>query len=163
MKNTKLGFSLIEILVVMVIIGVILSFVILAFGDFGNSRRIMMQQQHLGDLIKLARIRAIIESKTYGLHLTNKNYTFYQFYHAPSSPYGHWLQLKNNTFKSKTFPSNVKIKYNHPLSKNTPEIIISPDGHITPFTLHLITSNQDQIKLNVKFNGAVNLKEVTAR
>lgn len=162
MKTAKLGFSLIEILVVMVIIGVILSFVVVAFGDFGNSRRIMMQQQHLGDLIKLARIRAIIEAETYGLHLTKKKYTFYQFYHKPDKPYGQWFTMKNNVFKTTNLPQNVKVEYNHPYAKTNPEIIINPNGHITPFTLNLITDSKKQIKLSVSFNGTVNLKEIEA-
>ncbi len=34
------GFTLIEILVVIVIVGITLSFALLAFGDFGSERRI---------------------------------------------------------------------------------------------------------------------------
>ncbi len=39
MKNHK-GFTLIEILIVLMIIGITLSFAILSFGDFGEGRKV---------------------------------------------------------------------------------------------------------------------------
>lgn len=155
-KTTK-GFTIIELLVTIVIIGIILSFIVVAFGDFGQTRQVAMQQNHLKDLIKLAKLRAIIEGKTYGLNISAQNYTFYQFEYEENSPYGHWQIIKNNLFKSTTLPSYTSMNYNHPVNKKSPEIIISPDGHITPFTLKLITKSQNSITLINETNGSLKI------
>jgi general secretion pathway protein H len=158
--NQLLGFSLLELLVTIVIIGIVLTFVMLAFGDFGNERKAYMVQQHLADLIKLARTRAIIESKTYGLDINKKQYEFYEFHHDPDSPYGKWRTLKDNTFRPIPWQGQATIKYDHPYSEQKPEIIISASGHITPFQLIMTTPNKDKIKLETKHNGQVKIDEI---
>ena len=146
----------------MVIIGIILTFVVMAFGDFGNERRVYMMQQHLRDLIKLARVKAIIESKTYGIHINKSNYQFSEFNHAPNSPYGHWQVLTDPTFRARQWPGQAQMKYTHPHTDSTPEIIISADGNITPFSLVFTTPNHDTVSLDVKFNGQIKLHEKLA-
>ena len=130
------GFSLIEILVVMVIIGIILSFVIVAFGDFGASRRAAMTSEHLASLMKYARIKAIIGADTYGVDIKQDGYIFYRFESSEKTPYGEWKKLeRDHIFKSNSFPESLKISLNIKTSPTQPEIIIKPSGHITPFTL----------------------------
>lgn len=167
LKSTKAslfsrGFSLIELLVAMVIIGIVLTFVVLAFGDFGASKRLQMHQQHLADLIKLARIRAIIEAKTYGLHISKHSYSFFQFHHQINSPYGHWLKMTDSTFKTQAMPEHSKMQFNHTLTNSNPEILISADGHITPFTLSLATPSHEITTLKVSFEGDINLTQKLA-
>lgn len=143
----------------MVIIGIVLSFVVVAFGDFGQSRRVMMQQQHLGDLIKLARIRAIIEAKTYGLNISKTHHTFYQFEPNSHDALGQWSALSSDLFKKSGLAAHQQMTYTHPLNKQTPEIILTPDGQVTPFQLTLTTQSHEKITMTVSINGLVTLTQ----
>jgi general secretion pathway protein H len=153
------GFSLIEMLVTLVIIGIVLTFVVLAFGDFGEARQLYMQQEHLVDLIKLARIHAIVEAETYGVHISNEGYKFYQFKQLPNPPYGEWHQLTDPTFAAKSFAKFEKLKFNHQVGARDPEILLSPEGHITPFELTLYSYSGEAISLIAKSNSELILQK----
>lgn len=146
------GFSLIEILVVMVIIGIVLSFVLLSFGDFGKSRQIAVSLEHLESLIKLARQRAIIEAKTFGLDIKKDQYCFYQY--LVNQQNATWQPLNGDRlFKCQNFPKQVKTELSLDVEKQHPEILISSDGHITPFKLKLSSKNGEAFYLKARFNG----------
>lgn len=151
------GFTLIELLIVMVIIGIILGFVVIAFGDFGRKREVIMKQNHLADLIKLASMRAVIESKTYALSINEKNYHFYELTNPKKAPHGHWKTLKNTVFKSQTLAKHKSFKYAHPSNLSMPEIIISTQGNITPFQLTLGLVGNEKVQLEANKKGEVNV------
>ncbi len=157
--NNK-GFSLIEILVVLVITGIILGFVVLAFGDFGESRRLSLAGEHLSNLVDYTRTKAIIEARTYGINLNHKGYHFYEFESQVGSPNGRWRLIKNNRILRPTnFPPRTKtiIKISHKTTK--PNITITATGHITPFTLTLNSLRGDSFELSVNYNGKVRFNE----
>lgn len=161
LRLSTCGFSLIELLIVMVIVGIILGFAVLAFGDFGVSRRINMSQQHLVDLIKLARFKAIIESNTYGLKVEKYQYSFYKFYHKPNSPYGQWHLINKTPFNNAAFPEHSKVSFSKALDAKEPNITFSPEGHITSFSLKLEAPNKDASKIIVEQNSEVKLVEIS--
>lgn len=156
LKFNKLkGFTLIEILIVLVIIGIIMSFAVVSYGDFGETRQLKMAQQHFVDQIKLVQTKAIISTKTYGLNISTKDHTFFQF--SPRTK--KWLTINEPIFKKTAFPPHKKLNYTHPSSKQTPEIIISPDGQITPFTFELTSQSNESAIIEVKANGEIALIE----
>ncbi len=155
--NFQKGFTLIEILISMVIIGIVLSFIVVSYGDFGEARRLSMSQQHFADLIKLARTNAIISAKTYGVNISKSDYSFYQF--KQSEKQKTWILFSDQLFKKTNFNPHKKMIYSHPLTKQTPEIIISPDGKITPFILTIISMSNETVTLHASANGDVSLTE----
>lgn len=70
------GFTLIEVTVVLVIIGVLVSFVVLALGDGGKRDRLREEGRRLAALIELASDQAVLEGRVWGLHVAADGYLF---------------------------------------------------------------------------------------
>ena len=73
------GFTLIEILIVIVIIGITIGFALIAFGDFGEGKRIRFAAEQLINTIKLSQQKAILESSTLGLKVDQSSYRVFKF------------------------------------------------------------------------------------
>jgi general secretion pathway protein H len=134
------GFTLIEILVVLVIVGIILSFAVISFGDFGESRRIVTAGDHLQNIMKLAQQQAILESRPLGIKITNTTYQLYQL-NLPAT----WSARSNkDIFKEQSFPKNTKVKLvlDFKPKPGTPDIIFQNSGDMTPFKLFLGNAEQ---------------------
>lgn len=71
------GFTLLELMVSIVIIGIILSFAVLSIGDGGQSRRLEQEVQQLVALLTLASQEAILQGKDIGIAFTQHQYSFY--------------------------------------------------------------------------------------
>jgi prepilin-type N-terminal cleavage/methylation domain-containing protein len=117
MKNSKRGFTLIEILLVVLIIGITLTFAVIKFGDFGQSRRERETINTLTHLITLIKYHALIENSVYKIKLNNKGYEVFHYIHG-------WKIIHATPLKSKQFNLDLHIK--------TKEITVSPDGIINP-------------------------------
>lgn len=70
------GFTLIEILVVVVIIGVLATSMVLSLGDTGRDRAMEQERDRLSALIAYVREQGELQTLEYGLHLTPTGYRF---------------------------------------------------------------------------------------
>lgn len=140
MPNNK-GFTLIEILIVIVIIGITLGFALMSFGDFGEGRRVLTSAEQLVNTLKLGQQQAILETSTLGLRIDNKSYQLLKYQNQ-------WVPFSNKgIFKPTQLPKNtlvnLKTSSNPPIG--TPAIIINPSGDMTPFVLTMGTANEPVI------------------
>ncbi len=144
------GFTLIEILVVILIIGITLGFALMAFGDFGESRRLLFSAEQLADAIELAQQQAILETTTLGLRIDNRGYQMMKLQHAIT-----WTTMpQTGIFKMNYFPKNTVLRIQPTRPAGVPTLVINPSGDTTPFVLHLGTAKQpDFITLIGKANG----------
>lgn len=154
MKNSH-GFTLIEIMIVLVIIGITFGFALIAFGDFGASRRILFAAEQLVNTLELAKQQAILQTSTLGLRIDDTSYQILQLKKNTQ-----WMPLSDKgVFKVTYFPKNTRIL----LKKDTntdqktqkaPEIIISSSGGLTPFTLSFGSTQEPNLaQLTGKKNG----------
>jgi general secretion pathway protein H len=73
------GFSLIELLVVVVIIGIFAGAAVLSMGIVGSDRVIEREVLRLRSLVDLLREEALMQSRDYGVWLTATGYRFYVY------------------------------------------------------------------------------------
>ena len=104
-RNT--GFSLLEVLVVIVIIGIAVSFATLAFGD-NQAERMSHKSKQLAALIDLAKEQAMFNSEELGLLFTKDSYTFYKMEVTTNKDKEGktvWLPIENDRILSKRIPA----------------------------------------------------------
>lgn len=142
------GFTLIEILIVLLIVGISFSFALLAFGDFGKSRQVQSTAEQFKNIIQFYREQAIIELSNFKIDIRKNNY---QIARADMNPEG---QLSvSPQLASGTFPKDIV------LTPATSLIEIQGSGSITPFTLTFGTSSHPRVvKLIGEANGQLKLQ-----
>lgn len=130
---TERGFTLIEILVVLTIIGITLSVALLAFGDFGADRRIQVAAAQFSNQLELLSEQAILESATFGIEFAPQGYHILRF-----TPPATWTRLSSNAMpKDHAFPNKTPLHFESSGARQTPAIILYPTGEMTPFMLTL--------------------------
>jgi general secretion pathway protein H len=157
--NTKnKGFTLIEIMVVVVIAAILMGAVVISFPDSSNDR-LKEHGERFSALILLAQDESILQSEDFALSINNAGYTFYR--RAATS----WEVYSEKPFIDRKVDSDIKaevileglsIKLKKP-EKSKPQIVIYSSGEMTPFSYRL--SNQEKSIFTIKFDGAGNLEK----
>ena len=73
------GFTLIEVLVVVVIIGVVSAIVVLGLGNLGNDRELQNEARRMTSLIEMASDEATMQGRDFGLEVLQTSYRFVEF------------------------------------------------------------------------------------
>lgn len=153
--NTSRGFTLIEILIVLVIIGITVGFALISFGDFGESKKILFAAEQLKNMLGVAQQQAILESSTLGLKIDSKSYQILKLQNL-----NQWRPISNKgIFKPYYFPPNtlINLKINSKNTQSSPTIIINSAGEMTPFTIGFGTNKEKNMTtLQGSHNGNLN-------
>ena len=138
------------------IIGTTLGFALLAFGDFGSQRRVVMAAEQFANYVKLAQQQAIIQTSTLGITLNANTYQLLRFQKS-------WESIPNkNIFMRKSFPKDTLVHFEQSAQRGQPQIIINATGDMTAFTLHFRSPKQTHIiSIIGAENGIVSLKKGT--
>ena len=154
------GFTLIEILVVVLIIGITLGFALLAFGDFGSKRRIVMAAEQFVNYVKFVQQQAILETSTLGISLNKNNYQVLRF----QTPTDWQVMPQKNIFREQHFPDNAVVSIETTTNrKGAPQIIINSSGDMTPFKLNISSERQINIASVIgKSNGTIAIQLLQA-
>lgn len=161
-RKSNRGFTLIEILIVLVIIGITFGFALMAFGDFGESRRILFSAEQLVNTLRLAQQQAILGTSTLGLRIDNNGYQVFQLNNNAQ-----WKPISDKgVFKMTYFPqdTHLTLKTQNTTPLGTPSIIISASGDMTPFTLNFGSKQDTSLALLIgKRNGDLQLNVVNTK
>ena len=160
MKNKKQGFTLIEIMVVVVIAAILMGAVVISFPDSSNDR-LKEQSARFSALMSLAQDEAILQSRDFGLSINDAGYSFYRWSGAA------WESYSDKPFTNRKITEDiqtevvlegVEIKLLKSEKIKKPQIVIFSSGEMTSFVY--ILTNQDESTATIKFDGAGNLEQV---
>ncbi|MDF1678653.1 MAG: type II secretion system minor pseudopilin GspH [Legionellaceae bacterium] len=156
MQTNKSGFTLVEILVVVVILGITASLAMMAFGDFGESQRIEAEAERFKQKIRLIRHRAILEATPYNIQVRPAAYEVFRFV-----PPNRWENTTRLGFGLHPFPKSMQTELTlHAVSKKQ-FLTIQASGEITPFTLTFrATGKPPLVQIEAKSDGTVMLKKI---
>lgn len=156
MRKLSKGFTLIEIMVVVVIVAVLISAVALSFPPVGD-KLLKENADRFSALITLAQDEAILQSNELAVEITPTGYSFYQ------NENNSWQAFTDKPFSKRQLPAEIKTKmYLDGISinledrdKDKPQVVILSSGEMTPFSYTLQFKDQSEIELKVDANGEI--------
>ena len=145
------GFTLVEILVVVVIMAVVISLAVLSIGVTGRDSQLDEETRRIAGLIELLHDRALLEGRDFGVRIEPTTYEFVAY-----EPFkDRWLVLgQESEFRRRTLPRGLRfelqldsqtvvlkaIDRNLPSGQAppNPQLAIAASGEGTPFRLTVL-------------------------
>jgi general secretion pathway protein H len=159
------GFTLIEILVVLVIVSTVVSITMLSFGILGNDRDLQTEARRFGALAELVRDEASMQGREFGIELMTTSYRFVEY----DTYGGRWAEVPGDeTLRLRGLPEDVEFELyledkrivlvEDPESLEDPDedsdrgraesysphLLIYSSGDTTPFELHIWRAFDDE-------------------
>lgn len=162
------GFTLLEFLVVLMILGVLTHFSIGAFSGSSEKQQIHIETKKLARLISLAASHASLNSQYIGLKVNRHSYYF--VVRADDS----WKPLRDKLLRRVTLPQPLHLEFSHTQeteqnatanddvqkNSNIPNILIATSGEMSPFGIRIIgEENIAYFELLGKFSGHLTIKK----
>ncbi len=144
MSRRSQGFTLLELLIVLVILGITISFTVLSFGLKNSQDDLKQQGLRLAALMQLASEESILLSQELALQFESNEYYFLNLKKDS------WLEISNDpVFRRRKLPENMLVELSVEGSdvstdENSVErIYFYSSGEASPFTLTLRTHDAE--------------------
>jgi len=153
------GFTLLELLVVLVMIGIILGVMVLSLGDGGRSDQIRQEARRLSTLFSMLSQEAVVNSSEYGVQLKPDGYRFLRFVD------GKWQAVENDTLlRERQLPEGIELTLYQdkvevslqPFSllqqeadKAKPQLLFFSSAERTPFELELAYRDPPELRQRI--------------
>ena len=131
------GFTLLEILVVLVLIGIITGFAVLSVGRFDAGERLAEEARRLAALVELTRQEVLLRGEQRGILFTETSYSFWGL-----AAGGGWHPVSDTELLSqRTLPSDFKLRLEvegRPVAfsdTDAPQVLLLSSGESTEFKL----------------------------
>jgi general secretion pathway protein H len=145
------GFTLVEILVVVVVIAIVVSLAVLSVGVTGRDSQLDEESRRIEGLIGLLHERALLEGRDFGLRIEPAAYEFVVY----ETRRDRWLTLdQEHEFRHRVLPAGVTFQLQldsqivviKAIDRNlagdvpppAPQVAIAASGEGTPFRLTLV-------------------------
>lgn len=167
------GFTLLELMVVLVIIGIIITFAVLSVGDGGRQDRLEQEARRLQALFSLASEEAVLRSRELGVVLQRQSYEFVAYDGEK------WQAISDDTlFRKHVLPESMTFKLfidGLPVDLRelpeksekgpTPQLLFFSSGERQPFELTVAYSDDPPLAytLQVPLLGPLKLERVEER
>ncbi len=131
------GFTLIEVMVVVIIIGVLINYVTLSFGRSSPEDLLKTEARRLSSLIGLASEEALLRTVLIGVDISEDGYSFLRLSE------GEWQPMDDSLFRPRQLPEGMAFsiastqQVGEDDEEDIPEIILLNSGEMTPFELKL--------------------------
>ena len=165
------GFSLIELLVVVVIIGIFAGAAVLSIGAIGNDRELEREAFRLRTLLELLREESVMQTRDYGLLFTEAGYRFYIY--DPERLL--WIDPSDDRFLVERQLEQLSVALTledrlitldkefdrEGLEEPQPQVVLLSSGEMTPFEIAFYRElNGGQYVLSSELDGTLEQSEV---
>jgi general secretion pathway protein H len=149
------GFTLLEVLVVIVIIGILTSMAVISVNVLGGDHEMQQEAERLQAILLQSREDAIMQSRDLGMRLDETDYEFLEY----DGRTGKWVAVENDPLlRARTLPEGlrlglrvedraVQLKTMQPATDRdpiSPQIVLQASGELAPFDLLLSRDGTDQ-------------------
>ncbi|NOX08839.1 MAG: type II secretion system minor pseudopilin GspH [Gammaproteobacteria bacterium] len=149
-SGSESGFTLLELLVVVLLIGIVMSFAVLSIGGDSRSVELEREAKRLLALIGYAGEQSVLRTQEWGIRFEDTGYSFMVLNND------NWIDVvNNNTLRARKLPNGVNLKLSiealevnmdpgfdldkdedeDQLQIKKPMIFILSSGEITPFSV----------------------------
>jgi general secretion pathway protein H len=177
----RAGFTLVEILVVLVIIGIITAVALLSVGILGDDRGLDREARRMAAIIEMVTDEAMLQGRDYGLEILTGGYRFVEL----DPLLNQWLEVTgDDLMKSRTLEEGTEFELyveDHKVllqarAKETksqtdedqpardltddylPHILILSSGDVTPFELRIRRDlDQQEVTLTMSLAGELDI------
>ncbi|NNJ94973.1 MAG: type II secretion system minor pseudopilin GspH [Halobacteria archaeon] len=160
------GFTLLELMVVLVLVGIIFTFAMLSFGGDDIAEMMEEETRRLETLIRLAADESVIRGQELAIRFTGEGYEFMELQET-----GWQVPENDRLLRAHTLPPEVQVRLqvegdapvfpDQQSDENavTPQVFILSSGEVTPFTA-VFESRQSpaQFHLDVTVMGEINME-----
>jgi general secretion pathway protein H len=169
--RSQRGFTLLEILVVVAIIGMLIGAATLSMGALGNDREMEQETQRLRSMVGLLNEEALMQTRDYGVLFTQVGYRFVVF----DYPLAKWVEPLGDELlephalepelSMRLFLDGREVQLQRTFEsldpdEIEPQIMLLSSGEVTPFTIELARDGNDgRFKLTTELDGAVEVTE----
>lgn len=141
-SRQRAGFSLLELLTVLVIIGVLAATVVLTYTSGAETRMLKTHAERLMLTVELARQQSILTNEIWGIKLRNSSYEFLRV-----AEDGSWYIVEESPFQHRTIGPDYSVQARsigksenrNPSSAGgvQADFVIFPSGEMSPFEITL--------------------------
>lgn len=141
-KRRERGFTLLELLIVLSIIGILATIVVVSFVGSDHHSIVRNEADRMIRTLELARKESMLRNELWGVLLEDDTYEFVYYDFDQSQ----WLPLDRKPYLESPLEKNLELVFNTPeeVANETsgeegevPEIVIEPTGEITPFQIDI--------------------------
>jgi general secretion pathway protein H len=141
------GFTLIELVAVLFIIGVMAAFAVIAMGDGGHDRVMEQEARRLASLLELVRDEGILSGETQAVGFTRQGYVFLRQYRVDERSY-EWLPVEDDrvlrprdvahrNLEFTLYVEGVAVTLPRAADRPPPHVYLGLAGEMTPFQLDI--------------------------
>jgi general secretion pathway protein H len=159
------GFTLLEVMMVVLIVGIISGAVLLALNPGGAERHLDDESERLAALIELAGNEAVMQNREYGLKLAGNGYAFLCFDETARK----WAVCKDDdSLRPRQLPDGLEI---HLLQESrmrlptadsgkapaqkalTPDILLLSSGEASPASLEIHVTDKPSLRAELRVDA----------
>lgn len=159
----KKGFTLLELLIVMVIIGIIVGAATLAI-PHSKTSQLEKEAQRFEALLRLARDEAVFQSRSVGVLFEESAYQFM----IAGDEQGQWVTLSDKQLRPRALPEGfsfgldlqgqiISFENDDSEERLIPHVFVLSTGELTPFDLTISDTALHEIQM--RFDGFGNVKK----